>query len=256
MVIPTLLLVTACSDRDREYYEANIEKAESKAEECENAMEAAFRAQDEEKLVAISKDSECNFAVDVFNEHKRKLARVKRELEMKAREEAQKEEERIFEQKYSEKMVAFKELPYADFFKMRQDCGRIFSSKKTPECKAYGDLKNDVEAREIGLLKEKYSNGKLEEYRDKSCKGTEFDEAYCALSRTAAQQQMEERIEYYVSNRDELKSEFNKCQKTYSELRKAQKWKESDAAIRTYQCSVVGKAAAKLKVYNFNKPIG
>lgn len=256
IALSALILITACSERDRDYYEANIDDAQAKAEECEASMEAAFRTQDEEELESLAKDAECNFAVEVFQEHKRKLARIKFEEQRKEKERVRKEEEKVFEQQYAEQLIALKELPYPDFFSLRKDCGVVFLAKKTPKCKAYADLKDEVETREIDVLKKQYSEGKLEEYRDSSCKGVEYNEAYCGLSRTAARQQKEERVNYYVNNREELKEEFNKCHATYDALRKSKKWQEANESIRTYQCEVVGKAAAKLKVYSFDKPIG
>ena len=66
----------------------------------------------------------------------------------------------------------------------------------------------------------------------------------------------EEKIRYYISNRDKLKIKFNQCHKKYIELKKSKTWKEANESLRTYQCDIVGKAAAKLKVYSFNKPLG
>lgn len=256
MIVGALLLITACSDRDREYYEANIDEAEKKSKQCEDAMEDAFNSEDEKKIEALSKDAECNFAVKVYGEHKRKLARLKREAEKKKQEEKRLAEEEVFQEQYKEKLTNLKSLAYTDFYKMGKGCGAGFMSKKTPECSAYKDLREETETREVSLLKEKYNNGKLEEFRDASCKGVDFDEAYCAISRKAAKQQNKERVEYYVSNREELKTEFNKCQSVYSALRKKKKWKESNESIQTYQCKVVGDAARKLNVFSFNKPIG
>jgi len=256
ITIGALLTITACTERNKEYYEANIDEAEAKANQCEESMEAAFNAEDEKKLEALSKDAECNFAVNVYNDHKRKLARIKREAEKRQLEKERIEEEKLFKKKYEEKLISLKELPYAEFQLLNKECGARFLSKKSPECSAYSDLRDEVETREINVLKEKYSGGKLEEFRDTSCKGVNYAEAVCALSRKAARQQHDELVEFYVSNRDELKTEFNKCQATYDSLRKSNKWKEANDSIQTYLCGVVGKAASKLKVYNFNKPIG
>lgn len=256
VAIAVLLLATACSERDKEYYQANIDNAEAKANECEQSMMTAFEKEDEKKIEALSKDSECNFATEVYRDHKRKLAKLERQAKKRAQAKQREEDEKIYQQQYAEKLIALKALPYADFFSFQKDCSARLLGKKTPECQAFSDLKADVETREIDVLKAKYVDGALEEFRDSSCKGVNYGDVICMLSTKAARLQSEERIEHYLSNRDELKVDFNKCHANYDALRKANKWKLANESLRTYQCNVVGKAARKLKVYSFDKPIG
>lgn len=263
IIIFALLSASGCSDHNQEYYEANIDEAESKVNECEASFKAAFVAWDEEELKALSEDSECNFAAEVFTEYKMNLARIERELkkeeeELKKEEKElkEKEEERIYKKEYSEKMISLKDLAYFEFVKLKKDCKPMFGSKNTAKCKAYNELKKDRDIAEIEVLKDKYPDGKLEEFRDKSCKGMDYDEVYCELSRKAEAQQKEEKVEYYISNRDKLKNDFNQCHEKYMALQQSKKWEEARKLIRAYKCSVVGEAASRLKVRNWNKPIG
>ena len=255
LLIGIFLSISACSDHNREYYEANIDKAELKMNECDASMEATFMSKDEEKLEALSKDVECNIAIKVFNEHKRNLAKIKRELKQRESEIAKKEEEKTFKKEYSEQLVLLKKLPYSDFINLKKDCKPTFMSKGTAKCEALNDLKKERDITEINALKDKYADGKLEAFRDKSCKGVNYSNIDCVLSKQAASQQQQDKIKYYISNRDKLKNDFNQCHKKYIALKKAKKWGEATKSLRTYQCKLVGKAAAKLKVYSFNKPI-
>ncbi|KLV03824.1 hypothetical protein ABT56_17800 [Photobacterium aquae] len=63
-------------------------------------------------------------------------------------------------------------------------------------------------------------------------------------------------INYYLANRDELKKVFNKCHYDYRSLIKLKKWNEANESTKTYQCTMVGRAASKLNVFTFEQPIG
>jgi len=256
IVIGALLSISACSERNQAYYEANIDEAELKVKDCEAAMKAAFLAQDEEQLESVTKDPECKFAIKVFGEHKKNLANIKREIEAKELEKEKEQQEKIFKQQYTEQLVALKKLPYSEYVSLSKECRPQFMSKGTAKCSAYKELKQERETTEITALKEKYIDGKLEAHRDKSCAGIQYDQVVCQLSRVAAQQQKKEKIDYYIANRDQLKIQFNLCHKKYNSLVKLRKYNEARASVTTYQCSIVGNAAAKLKVHSFKNPIG
>ena len=88
------------------------------------------------------------------------------------------------------------------------------------------------------------------------CKGINFDEVKCELTRKAIDKQEQEQVDYYLTNRDVLLSVFNTCQSRYAELRKGSKYTEAQKAIETFDCKHAARAAKKLKVYSFSNPIG
>lgn len=251
-----LLLIVGCTERNTEYYEKNIDEAQVRANECEASMKAAFMSKDKEALESIAKDAECNSAITVTKKHKKKLAQIKQELKQKELAKIKKEEENKFKEEYSKKYDLLQKLSYEDFYKLNENCKFSFGAKATPECKAYNELKKKKKNEEIDKLKTQYVGGELEKFRDKSCQGLDFNNAYCEISTKAASQQKKEMINYYLSHRDELKKNFNICHHQFITLKKEKKWKEAKKSTRTYRCSMVSKAASKLKVYNFNKAIG
>lgn len=256
LVIPiAIIFLAACSKYDKAYYAANIDKAESKSRECNSAMEAAFVANNKEKITSLSEDVECKAAVEVFKKHKAELAKVERELKRKEKEQARLAAEKAFQEKYEQQLSSLKNLSYVDFVESTKDCVGSFSFKKSPICKAYQELKKDFDTKEIAVLKAKYSGEKLEDFRQDQCQGVNYSKLYCALALQAAREQKQEKIEDYLADRASLKKDFNQCQSQYDVLRKANKWGEANASIQTYQCSLVAQAASKLKVYSFNKPI-
>ncbi len=244
IAVSVAFIVAGCADKNLEYYTGNIDEAESTVAECKKALEEAFASQDRKQLEEISKNPDCVFATQAVKEHKRNMAILEQEL---------KEEE--FKKKHSEQLAALKKLSYLEFYKIKEECGINYFTEKTVKCKAYSDLRTEMDIAEIDVLKKKYSEGELEGFRDKSCKGMAYEEAYCALATVAANQQQEERVEFYLKNRDELKRVFNACHETYIRLRKSGKRKEASISVKTYQCSLAGKAAAKLRIYSFRKPI-
>lgn len=252
----SLLLISSCSERNTEYYETHIDEAEIKMKECEASMGDAFKSKDKEKLEEISKDPECSSAIDVTRKHKQKLAQIKRELKQKELEELKKEEEKKYNEEYSKYLTSLQELSYQEIYISNQECKLNYKVSKSAKCKALKEVNELKQDEEIQNLKTKYVGGQLEKFRKKSCKGLEFNDVDCRISKQAESQQKKEKINYYLSHRDELKKDFNECHNTFQSLKKAKKWQEANESTRSYQCSMVGKAALKLKIYNFNKPIG
>jgi len=255
ILLSTFLLLSGCSERNTEYYTAHIDEAEVKAKECEALMGEAFKSKNKEQLEEISKDPECNSAVDVVRKHKQNLAKIKLELKQKELERLKKEEEKKYNEEYSNYLTSLQKLNYKEIYTSYQKCKLNYKMSKTAKCKALNEVSELKQAEEIQNLKVKYVDGKLEEFRKKSCKGLSFNDVDCATSKQAESQQQKEKINYYLSHRDDLKKDFNECHNKFKSLKKAKKWQEANESTRTYQCSMVGKAASKLKIYSFNKPI-
>lgn len=250
-----LLAVTACTERNTEYYENNIDEAQVKMDECEALMGEAFKSKDKERLEEISKNPECNSASTVVRKHKQKLAHIKRELKQKELEKLKKEEEKKYNEDYSKYLTSLQELNYKEVYTSTEKCKLNYKASKTAKCNALKEVSKLKLDEEIQNLKVRYVGGKLEEFRKKSCKGLDFNKVDCKIAKQAESQQQKEKIDYYLSHRDELKKDFNECHEEFKSLKKAKKWQEANESTRTYRCSLVGKAASKLKIYSFNKPI-
>lgn len=255
ITLSAFLLLSGCSERNTEYYENHIDEAKVKMKDCEALLGEAFKSKDKEKLEEISKNPECNSAVTVVRKHKQRLAKIKRELKQKELEKLKKEEDKKFNEEYSKHLISLKELSYKEIFTSNQKCKLNYKTSKTAKCKALKEVSELKLDEEIQRLKVKYVGGKLEKFRKKSCKGLDFNNVDCKTSKQAESQQQKEKVNYYLSHRDELKKDFNECHNKFKSLKKAKKWQEANESTRTYQCSMVGKAASKLKVYSFNKPI-
>ncbi|RYV04116.1 hypothetical protein SOPP22_01575 [Shewanella sp. OPT22] len=250
-----VLLITACGQKDRAYYEANLDDAISKAEECEARMKAAFMAQNEESLKAVGKDQECKFAMDVNHAHQKELAIVKRELEKEEQEKKRKLEEEAYKVEYEKQIAQLKLLNYREFYAVHKECISKITFKPSAKCKAEKTLRPSKEQEEIAALKNKFTNGKLEEFEKKSCFGSQYDQAYCKLSRKASDQQQDEKVQYYLANRSVLKSDFNDCHLERKRLWSERKIIEANAYLRTYKCRMAARAGREVNAMTFQRPM-
>ncbi len=254
-IIMASLFITGCSKKDLEYYQSNIEDAESKVNECAADMKEAFASQNEEDLKSVMEDPECKNAEIAFRKYKSKRAKLAREEKRKEEERKKAEEEKIFKKEYGEQVVALKAMDFLTFSSLNKEClGQLFKTP-TAKCQAYKDLNEDRKANEIKVLMGQYKDGELENFKAKKCSGLEFDALYCELSRVAVSQQQTDIVNNYLEKRDVLKEDFNACYREYQRLKKANKYNEMYAVNRTYKCSLVIKASQRLKIYNFNQPM-
>ena len=267
-----VLSIVGCGEKNKEYYEANIDKAEQKNIECETFMKEALKANNKDRFESLVKDKECNIAHKVMRDHKQHIAELQREInhqeyekqriaEEKIREEKKKKAEKekaekavLFEKEYKKELNSLKTMQYAKFDKIKKTCTMwSVTSSTSPKCRAYLELKEAKKLAEINQLKEKYPKGNLEKFRDTVCKGLDFDEVYCELSQKAARELESETTAFYVNHRDMLRKDFNQCQSEYQRLQG--KWKERNALTSSFECRTVSNAAAQLRVYGFSKPI-
>lgn len=86
IALTSSLFLTACGEKNEEYYLSNIDKAQAKLEVCEADMMKAMMSQDESAAQKLAEDKECNYAIKAVQEHKRLI----REAEIK-KAEAEKE---------------------------------------------------------------------------------------------------------------------------------------------------------------------
>ncbi|MCL1076567.1 hypothetical protein D5R81_00010 [Parashewanella spongiae] len=278
-----VLLITACGQKDRAYYEANLDDAREKAQECNKEMVAALKAEDQSKLQKISDDSECKFAAEVHAIQERKIADIKREIERKKRKEEhenqikemaaqlekqkkereaeqarrQKEEaerKRAFEAEYQRSVNSLTAMKFSDFSKQMKDCGYKRSSA---QCKAVHEIKDSKRKAEIVNLIKLYPEDKLKDFKSTKCKGLDINREYCSLATKAIRKQDRDKVEFYVSNKDSFKKDFNECHKVYIGLTKAKYGQEKPFRdrLQTFQCRVVRDAAMKYNIWNFKKPV-
>lgn len=248
--------LVGCSEHDEEYYAGNLEAAQTKVKECEERTKQAFLEKDKDKLQSISEDKECIAADKIYRIHKSKLRKIEHEQQQERLKKEQEEKSKKFDAEYKKHITELETLPYTDFLVVQeQHCKRLTFEKVKPICKAFNELKPIKENEQINILKQKYKDKELEDYKDGVCKGLSFDKIQCSLSKQAVREQREEIKTYYLDNRDALKKDFNECSNRYSAFRKAGKHREATQSLKEYKCQMVGKAARELKVYSFKKPI-
>ncbi|MDO4430218.1 MAG: hypothetical protein Q4B95_02825 [Lonepinella koalarum] len=81
-LITSVILLTACSEKDKAYYLKNIDKAETKKNECENKLKEAWKNKDEKAFLTLEKDAECKAANEAIKENRK----IKAEQERQAKE--------------------------------------------------------------------------------------------------------------------------------------------------------------------------
>jgi hypothetical protein len=215
----------------------------------------AFSKQDKEKVEALAEDMECKAAHQAYAEYQSKMA----ELERKKREEERRQKKEREEAQYAKEYEEFKEslgkLGTKQFFAVQSDCSGLSFGKPTAKCKAFNELKDEKSKIEIDALIKKYKGDDLTVFMNKSCKGIGYSDIYCRLSREAVAKQEKDKVNYYLENRSVLKQHFNECQKRQHELWNKRQYSEANEYLRTFQCRLVGRAAQKLNVFDFRKPI-
>ena len=245
----------ACSDNDLSYYQSNLDEAKNKVQECDTLFKEAIIAQDVDELETLSEDLECKAARQARSEYSRELAQMKKK---KLREEQQKQLE-LDKQKFIAEYKRYKSeltnMKFELFYGIQKECNRSFYSDPSAKCKAFKELQETKWDAEISILIEKYGGDKLVKFNKEWCGGLKYNQAYCEISHDAVEKQRKDKIEYFLVNRNILKTVFNKCQSKYIKLRKSIGLAAARQYIQTFQCSTVSAAAGKLKVYGFSNPI-
>ncbi|QUE32426.1 hypothetical protein [Francisella philomiragia] len=243
------LMLAGCSSHDEEYYKNHIDEAKTKYKECNEALNSAFMSSDKNKYEKTLKNPECIAADKAVKDYEQKLAEARKQ-----------EAEKKYKEEYSKSSVLFEKMSYKDFFNYKKNCSLYggYMSTGTTECKAYFDLQSQKESEEIANINNKYSGEALIKFKEESCKGSNvntMNDAYCYISNKALEGQMKEKVSYYIAHKDELKKDFNECQKEYVTLKKQKGYSEAYKYLSTFKCDTAGKAAREYGVYNFDRPV-
>ncbi len=242
------VLVTGCGQKDRTYYEANLDDARVKAEECESFLKTAFEEGNEQKLKEYTENSECKFATGVHKFQTQKLANLKLKMEQEASQKA-------FEQEYKDHFSKQQKMTYDEYLIVLNECYGNIKTIGSPKCKANHKLRKEQEAKEISSLIASYSGAELKASYKESCSGMNFNKPRCKVSKEAIRQQEKNKIEHYLANHDLLKNHFNECRTERKILTKKQKWMEKLKLEQSFKCYTAKQAAAKLNIRSFRNPI-
>lgn len=251
LLIITSFLLSACSEKDEQYYLSNYDKAEVKLKQCENDIMVAFTKNDESAIAKLEVDQECKAASSAIKETKRQ----KRETEKKAREAAEEAKKKeVFakiEAKYSplswqERIKTFSQTecaqkPWLKHSDSNLEClaehaiyesalesgkaelGKVgfmtlkdqFDTYCSKDARQYTECTVWKEAvKEQGSI---YLNTlSLEELinnKSNYCPSImgPFSYQACEILSTVSRKKMDERINELVNNHELLKQEYNKC---------------------------------------------
>mgnify|MGYP000055952275 CR=1 FL=1 len=251
-VIALSTILTACGDRDLEYYQSNLDSAETKVQQCQKDMEAAFSKRDEKGLKAVSEDLECNFADKAVRDHKSKIARLKREKERAEREQKRITAEKAFNEEYQKQLSQLEAMTYEEFAANSEKCTSY--SNRIPLCKAFRELEAPRKDKEVTLLISKYSGEELDTM-NKECKSVWPKTPNCQIINMSIRKAEADQVSAFLENKPQLVSDFNSCQKQFSTLNKSNKYQEASLFTQTFPCRTASQAARKLGVYGFSRPI-
>ncbi|MGQ0286568.1 hypothetical protein ACT2CV_05120 [Pasteurellaceae bacterium 22721_9_1] len=274
--------VVACSEKNKEYYLANPDKAEQKWQQCRKAMDNAFMSNDKSSFEKTEKDPECKASREAIIELRKQKEEQER-LEKEAKEKAAIEEAR---QKLDQE---FGQLDWQEFTRqfvntqcatnyIREDdypCRALKSiyDEKTSKAKAeltkltFADLLGQ-EKQYCGRDQRKFSAcsvweeaitevGKshfdaipfqeLEKINDKFCVYDGRRLAACHIFEKVKKQKGKEIINAYVQNYDGLKQDYNQCVKRLAEIGDNwKKYKEREAVSNYYPCPQARDARSQL----------
>ena len=254
MVVLTTSLF-ACSDNDLSYYQSHLDEAKNKVQECDALFKKAITAQDIDQLETLSENLECKAARQARSEYQRELVQLenKKLKEERKKQLEQNKQKFITEYKrYKSELTGMKVEP---FYGIQKECNRSIYSEPSSKYKTFKELQKTKWNAEISTLIEKYDGDKLVEFNKEQCRGLKYNQAYCEISHDAVKKQRKDKIEYYLVNRNILKTVFNKCQSKYIKLWRSTGFAEARQYIQTFQCSTVSAAAKELKVFDFSNPI-
>lgn len=248
--IVLMFLLTGCGDKDKAYYQSNLDDAEHKSIECQKSMEEAFKDKDEGKLKSISEDLECGFASEAMFEHKRKIAKIERELKAKEAKAQAKIKKAEFEAEYKKQIVELKNVSYSEFISIK-----CTAFRPDAKCKAFNELKKEREKSEVESISSKLSFEDIESKIANECSGSNAFNGLCNTHRIALRIKSEKEVEGLVQNKDKLVKVFNQCLAEYNKLRDLKKYNESVGYVNKSRCKFASQAAKKLGVYGWSRPI-
>lgn len=257
MFLSVALLQAGFFDHDKEYYDKHPQEAKEKNELCEKAVVTALKNGDMKLAEKYSKDEECTASRKSYSEYRAKIRKAKYEAEKKKRKEELAKKKAAFESEYKKYYDSYKKADFEAYNKDRQECIRhmVWTSSyrlEDAKCKAWKDLKKEKEQARIDTIIKENPEDKLIEYQKSSCNKYGYK---CDLANRALYKEKEERAKYYLAHKDILKRDFNDCYNKIDSLNKKSKYKESQKVKNSYKCMTAAKAAQKLKIYGYYKPM-
>ncbi len=259
-LLSTMVANAGFFTHDLQYYETHLDDAKEKMDECFKSLQHALIDKDEDKIKELEQDSECDHADRALKEAKSREEEARREIEEKQRKERQAKNKALFLQKKQEYILKYKDMPYLEFLKDAEKCqyyrhyGNIFTPKDS-QCVAWKEMKKEKETIALDKLDATYPDKKLLDYKNKVCKRVQYGNIACNFAVLAFQHREESVIKNYLENRDLLKKDFNDCYAKITAFNKQRKFQEAQNVSNTYKCYMTYKAAQKLNIYGFFRPM-
>ena len=137
-IVITAFGLFACSEHDLSYYQSHPDKAKGKIKECETALQKALFAEDEDQLIVLSEDPECEAAAQAYTEYELALAM----FEQKRRDDEQRKRRELEQAQYAADVEKYRKefstMPIADLYAIRNECGLMTLSAK---CEVFYEIK-------------------------------------------------------------------------------------------------------------------
>ena len=248
---------------DKAYYDEHPNDAKEKNSLCEKAIETALKNGDMKLAEKYSKDEECKAAHDAYTEKQEKIRKAKEEAREKKEKEERAKKEAAFKTEYDKQYQIFKEADYKKYIELgAKDC-RLYIrsglggelSAKDAKCQAWNKLKPQKEKEEIARLLKEYPHEKIFEYKKKILAQRNYGDPYTDLVVRAADQETKNQIDFYLAHKDKLKHDFNDCYYKFEALNKKAKYNEAAALKESYKCNMSARAALKLGINGYFKPM-
>ncbi len=234
----------ACAEKNFEYYRSNLDAAESKILECKKEMSAAFEKMDAEKIDELSKDTECEAAVEARSAHEKEVAEFKAAEKQKA-----------FEKDYERFKAELGSLSFEEFYSA-DSCAPSFGFlEMNPRCSAYEDLKGMRFDQAMDELIAEYPGDQLSVYHETQCKGEGYNKAYCEISKLAIAKQEKKDVAFYLDNVEQLKTDHNVCYEKIKSLNSQNLYSDAQTLAATYRCRTAEVAARQFGVYYYSQPL-
>lgn len=207
LLLPVVILLAACGEKDKDYYLKNTDKAKEKLESCSMSMFSRDKS--------VENDKECNAADEALKEHRRvehekqiaERKRIKQEEEAKKREDVEKEKANLTSQygslTWRENVSNYANNPCSTYSPFENEA----NSATCIAWKEFYNSQKDIGKNELNQLTITEMQEKLEDY----CKLDRRTISPCAVFSVAYTEKSEEAVNEYVKNPELLRTAYNKC---------------------------------------------
>ncbi len=261
-LLETALAFGGFFSHDKAYYDKHLDDAKEKNALCEKAIETALKNGDMKLAEKYDKDEECKAAHDAYVEQQEKIRKAKEEAREKKEKEERAKKEAAYKAEYDKYYQIFKQADYKKFMelggsKCRHYLRNPFGTPDISEakCEAWNKLKVQKEKEEIARLLKEYPHEKIFEYKKKLLAKGNYSDPYNDLVVRAANQETQNQIKFYLAHKDKLKHDFNECYYKIDALNKKSKYNEVIALKKSYKCDMPARAALKLNIFGYFKPM-